>query len=273
MVQFTLDWLDYISLFFIIFMGIPHGALDGAISVTLGFTKSFYLQVRFIITYLLVATLIVVLWYFLPVFSLILFLIVSIFHFGCGDLNWKNNNLYYICGYAHGGLVVLGIIFFNKGEINHLFSILSGTQLYLLWQFLYVALLIWFTSLILILFNYKKIIFSKNYTKLLILIFLGISLLPPLQAFAIYFCFIHSTHHIKRIIPTLLNFMEKKKILYLMIIFSVLSWLGGGIAYYILLNLNSYTDTIIKVTFIGLAALTFPHMILVDGVFRLKYKV
>jgi hypothetical protein len=42
MVQFTLDWLDYISLFFIIFMGIPHGALDGAISVTLGFTKSFY---------------------------------------------------------------------------------------------------------------------------------------------------------------------------------------------------------------------------------------
>ena len=98
MVQFTLDWLDYISLFFIIFMGIPHGALDGAISVTLGFTKSFYLQVRFIITYLLVATLVVVLWYFLPVFSLILFLTVSIFHFGCGDLNWKNNNLYYICG-------------------------------------------------------------------------------------------------------------------------------------------------------------------------------
>ena len=100
MVQFTLDWLDYISLFFIIFMGIPHGALDGAISVSLGFTKSIYLQVRFIITYLFVGTLIVVLWYFLPVFSLILFLIVSIFHFGCGDLNWKNNNLYYICGYA-----------------------------------------------------------------------------------------------------------------------------------------------------------------------------
>ena len=33
-----------------------------------------------------------------------------------------------------------------------------------------------------------------------------------------------------------------------MIIFSVLSWLGGGTAYYILLNLYSYTDTIIKVT-------------------------
>ena len=58
-----------------------------------------------------------------------------------------------------------------------------------------------------------------------------------------------------------------------MIIFSLLSWLGGGVAYYILLDLNSYSDKIIKVTFIGMAALTFPHMILVGGVFRLKYKV
>ena len=273
MIHFTLNWLDYISLFFIIFMGIPHGALDGAISVTLGFTKSIHLQVRFIIIYLLVATLVVVVWYFLPVFSLIVFLIVSVFHFGCGDLNWKNNKLYYICGYAHGGLIVLGIIFFNKDKVDHLFSILSGNQLYLLWNFLYVALLVWISSLVLILYNYKKITFSKNYIRVLTLMVLVISLLPPLQAFAIYFCLIHSIHHIKRIMPTLLNFMEKKKILYLMIIFSVLSWLGGGIAYYILLNLNSYTDTIIKVTFIGLAALTFPHMILVDGVFRLKYKI
>ena len=123
------------------------------------------------------------------------------------------------------------------------------------------------------LFNYKKITFSKNYIKLFTVMVLVISLFPPLPAFAIYFCLIHSIHHFKRIIPTLLNFMEKKKILYLMIIFSVLSWLGGGTVYYILLNLYSYTDTIIKVTFIGLAALTFPHMILVDGVFRLKYKV
>jgi len=273
MVHFALDWLDYISLFFIIFMGVPHGAMDGAISVTLGFTKSFHLQVRFIITYLLIALLVVVLWYFLPVFSLLIFLLISIFHFGCGDLNWKNNRFYYISGYVHGGLVVLGIIFFNKDEVDNLFSILSGNQLYLLWQFLYVALIVWVLSLIYLLFNHKKIVITKNYIKLLSLIVLVISLLPPLPAFAIYFCSIHSTNHIKRIIPTLLSFMEKKKILYLMIIFSVLSWLGGGLAYYILLNLNSYTDTIIKVTFIGLAALTFPHMILVDGVFRLKYEV
>ena len=32
-------------------------------------------------------------------------------------------------------------------------------------------------------------------------------------------------------------------------------------------------DTILKVTFVGLAALTFPHMILVDGIFRSKFEI
>ena len=161
MTHFTLGWLDYISIFFIVFMGIPHGALDGAISVTLGFTKSFHLQLRFIITYLLIAILVVLLWYFFPVFSLILFLLVSIFHFGCGDLNWKNNNLYYISGYAHGGVIVLGIIFFNKIEVDYLFSILSGNQLFVLWQFLYVALVSWLLSLIYLLSIIRRLIFLK----------------------------------------------------------------------------------------------------------------
>ena len=71
----------------------------------------------------------------------------------------------------------------------------------------------------------------------------------------------------------MINLFIVNKAILLMIIFSVFSWLGGVTAYYILLNLYSYSDAIIKVTFIGLAALTFPHMILVDGVFRLKYKV
>ena len=55
----------------------------------------------------------------------------------------------------------IGHNFFNKDEVDHLFSILSGNQLYLLWQFLYVALLVWILSLILILFNLKKLLFLK----------------------------------------------------------------------------------------------------------------
>ena len=86
------------------------------------------------------------------------------------------------------GINCVGHNFFNKSDVDHLFSILSGNQLYLLWQFLNVALVSWLFSLIYLLFNYKKINFSKNYIKLLTLMVLVILLLPPLPAFAIYFC-------------------------------------------------------------------------------------
>ena len=273
MVNFSLDWWDYVALFSIIFIGIPHGALDGAISITLGYTKKLRLQLYFILIYIFVSLVVITLWYFLPVITLILFLLTSIFHFGCGDLDWNKSKFYLIGGYVHGGLIVFGIIFLNKIDVNRFFEILSVDQLYLLWTSLNLGLFFWIIAVIYICLNYRKINISTHYLKLALSILLLVLILPPLPAFAIYFCLIHSFHHIRRILPTLLDFMEKQKAISLMIIFSVLSWVGCGIAFYYLSNFNSYPDTIIKITFIGLAALTFPHMILVDGIFRSKFKI
>ena len=47
MLDLSLNWIDYVSLFLIIFVGIPHGALDGAISITLGYSKRGILQLGF----------------------------------------------------------------------------------------------------------------------------------------------------------------------------------------------------------------------------------
>ena len=49
MLEIDLNWWDYLSLFLIFFVGIPHGALDGAISITLGYSKKISLQIRFLI--------------------------------------------------------------------------------------------------------------------------------------------------------------------------------------------------------------------------------
>ena len=273
MINFSLNWWDYIALFSILFIGIPHGAFDGAISITLGFTKKLRLQLYFISTYILVSCVVIILWYFLPVITLVLFILTSIFHFGCGDLDWNKSKFYFIGGYVHGCLIVLGIIFLNKIEVNSFFEILSGDQLFLLWTSLYLGLFFWIIAITYICLNYSKINISNNYIKLVLSISLVVLLLPPLPAFAIYFCLIHSFHHIRRTFPVLEDFMKKQKAIFLMIIFSILSWVGCGIAFYYLSNLNTYPDTIIKVTFIGLAALTFPHMILVDGIFRSKFKI
>ena len=273
MLDLSLNWIDYVSLFLIIFVGIPHGALDGAISITLGCSKRLMLQLGFFGSYLLVSAGVIIMWYFFPVVSLIFFLFISIFHFGCGDLDWNKSKFYFIGGYVHGCLIVLGIIFLNKIEVNSFFEILSGDHLSLLWTSLYLGLFFWIIAITYICLNYSKINISNNYIKLALSISLVVLLLPPLPAFAIYFCLIHSFHHIRRTLPILVDFMEKQKAIFLMIIFSILSWVGCGIAFYYLSNLNTYPDTIIKVTFIGLAALTFPHMILVDGIFRSKFKI
>ena len=91
-------------------------------------------------------------------------------------------------------------------------------------------------------------------------------------AFSFYFCFIHSFNHIKRILPSLRNNLSDKNIRNMFVFFTLLTWvLGFLILTYLNFNI-SLDHSIIKVTFIGLAALTFPHMILVDLYFRPSLK-
>ena len=169
--------------------------------------------------------------------------------------------------------IVFGIIFFNKAEVNFLFQILSGDDLLLLWKSLYLGLIFWVISALILFINYKNIQISKYYLRLLVSITLIVIILPPLPAFAAYFCLIHSFHHIKRIFPTLLNFMDKRKAITFMVLFSFFSWVVGIIGVYYILDFYDFSESVLKVTFIGLAALTVPHMILVDGFFRPKFKI
>ena len=68
------------------------------------------------------------------------------------------------------------------------------------------------------------------------------------------------------------NLTNKKFVIYSTLIFTVISWLGGlGIIYYLVQNFSIY-ESILKVIFIGLAALTLPHMLLVDVVYRRRFK-
>ena len=170
MINFSLNWWDYIALFSIVFIGIPHGALDGAIAFTLGYTKKLTQKLYFIIIYLFVSLVVIILWFFFPVITLTLFLLTSIFHFGCGDLDWKKDKLYFVGGYVHGGLIVLGIIFLNRVEVSYFFEILSGNELSMLWLCLHIAIFFWFSSIVFILLNYDKIKVSSYYIKLLMLI-------------------------------------------------------------------------------------------------------
>ena len=69
-----------------------------------------------------------------------------------------------------------------------------------------------------------------------------------------------------------LNLTNKHFVVYSTLIFTAISWIVGlGIVYYLVQNLSLY-ESILKVIFIGLAALTLPHMLLVDVVYRRRFK-
>ena len=141
-----------------------------------------------------------------------------------------------------------------------------------LWLILKYGLYLW---LILLPFhfyiNFDEI--KKNYIIRIILISMIIYTTNAIFAFSFYFCFIHSFNHIKRILPSLRNNLSNKNIRNMFLFFTLLTWvLGFLILTYLNFNI-SLDHSIIKVTFIGLAALTFPHMILVDLYFRPSLKI
>ena len=88
--------------------------------------------------------------------------------------------------------------------------------------------------------------------------------LNPVLAFTSYFCFLHSIRHsislikeintnIKKALPL---FIKKALPLTILTIFVYI------FALYILNNYYELNDSIYKVIFIGLASLTFPHILL-----------
>tara|TARA_B100000787_G_scaffold170046_1_gene163620 strand:+ start:565 stop:1395 length:831 start_codon:yes stop_codon:yes gene_type:complete len=263
--------ITYFALFAIVVIGLPHGSLDGAIASFLGF-KSIKSFSKFLFLYVFISIVVILFWFYYPLISLFLFLFISIYHFGscdAGTIKNKFNRL--IMSIAHGGSVVLGVVYFHKFTSFKIFEYLSGPDVYLFIHladyFFYLILLFVCIYFYLCLKNnhlFKK--FMEIPLMLLIAYFAH-----PLVSFSIYFCCIHTPRHIIDVIKNLKqkNF-NYKKIILTTIIFTMLSWLLGLIGYLYLLTNSGNSESILKVIFIGLAALTLPHMILVDGFYKPK---
>ena len=77
--------IDIFALFAVMAIGLPHGAFDGAIAFFLGAGRSVMKMTGFLVAYSLLAGLYIG-FGLLPMLALGLFLILSIIHFGSGDI-------------------------------------------------------------------------------------------------------------------------------------------------------------------------------------------
>ena len=110
-------------------------------------------------------------------------------------------------------------------------------------------------------FNIKKFAIFLDFFSIIILNYY----LSPLVAFTIYFCFLHSIRHTISLAIEMDNsnlknglklFAQKAfPLTVLTVIFSVISL-------YFLNNVYELNSAILKIIFIGLASLTFPHILL-----------
>ena len=237
-------------LFTILIIGISHGSLDNIKGKKL-------------------SLLIIILWLILPNTTLFLFLIVAAFHFGKEDTVFyfkKKFLISEILFFLKGSSVIVAPLLFQKDATNAIFKTLNfyifETSIFNN-QFLIILLFLSFLSSIYI-SNSKNIeIKTLMIVDFLSLIILNI-FLTPILAFTLYFCFLHSIRHS----ITLIFELDKsfkiglKKFIGKAIPLTLITGIIFLIAIYFLNNFYMLDEAIYKVIFIGLASLTFPHILL-----------
>jgi len=256
-----------ISLLLILSIGISHGSLDHIKGKKLLKILGFKSLAIFYISYVIIGLITIIIWFLFPKFLLFLFLIVAAFHFGKEDSDFisKNKNFELIY-FFKGSLVIISPLLFHKNETLTIFKSLNfdiSTNILINNEILYLFIFLSFISNIILSLNK-----SFDIKSLLLMDFLSILILNyflnPVLAFTFYFCFLHSIRHSISLIKEINTNLKKglpifiKKALPL----TIITIFGYIFAIYILNNYNELNDSIYKVIFIGLASLTFPHILL-----------
>ena len=277
----TNNFTNLICFFLIITFGISHGALDNLKGKKLINYFGYNNIIIFYLLYILISLFIILLWVIFPTFTLSIFLLVACYHFGKEDTAFllekekffkfiRVNDFVY---FSKGFLIVLAPLYFHNEETLSIFKLLGADSLFLIkfqndlmWE--YHKILAWISFIGYIVFLHinlndggYKAIHSFDFIPIIILNIV----LTPLLAFTVYFCFIHSFKHSISLINLLDNKNFKngvKKFLKKALPLTLITAILFIISVFILTNYYVLDEAILKVIFIGLASLTFPHILL-----------
>ena len=254
-----------ICFFLIATIGVSHGALDNLKGAQL--LKKFKIRniLFFYLSYLVVASFVVLFWLIFPTFTIIMFLVLASYHFGKED-----NVQFYVVEkmpkikfksfflFLKGSIVISAPLFWSPIETFQIFEVLN-VELNVSQSLIGVFIVLGLAS------NY----FLNEYwgqatLDTLSILFLN-SVFHPLIAFTLYFCFLHSIRHSISLMHEL-NKKNLKKGLYLFlkkaIPLTIITAFFFLLGIFLLNNYYSMQVSILKVIFIGLASLTFPHILL-----------
>ena len=243
----------------ILLLGVPHGALDIVYVRQLTSVRSATAWSLFTIAYLAAAAAVVVLWWFAPGVFLVTFLLISALHFS-GDPDGATPALFRT---LYGGAIILCPMALHAVEVSQLFAALSGeaaaqaiitASQWAAWPW---AAAIGVAAIIGAKRQLVRSVELVSVTALLIFA-------PPLIGFAIFFCGMHSARHVLRT----RDYSNAATLKHLVLIagWPMLATVTGVAIGWWLSDGKPLDTRLAQLLFVGLAALTVPHMIVVERV-------
>ena len=264
-----------LCLLLILIIGVSHGSLDhikGKKLLELFNLKSTYI---FYIAYILISVAVIATWMLFPSITLFLFLMIASYHFGKEDTQFLIDDRSYftqILYFFKGFLIILAPLYFHFQETIAIFKLLliDNEMFYSSLNFIETNKVIQIgiicstlSSIFLFFKNFeiKKFVIFLDYFSILIINYY----FSPLVAFTIYFCFLHSIRHS----ISLMSELDKNDLTNGLKIFikkalplTMLTTIFCFVTLYLLNNTYDFDNSILKIIFIGLASLTFPHILL-----------
>lgn len=244
----------------VIVLGLPHGALDSWIAARAGLYRRPLGWIGFNLAYVLLALAVVVFWWLSPLLALSLFLLISAWHFAA---DWRATLP--LWQRLSAGLALLGMpAVFHPEAVAGIFMTLSGGEAAALAEGLRIIGLAALAALVPVLLLTAH---RRQYAALIELALLPVlaAAAPPLLYFTLYFCLLHSPRHLRATLE-LAPRRERRSLIRSLIaqasLYTLASLVLAALAAAIFLPAGSLSEQALRLVFIGLAALTVPHMLL-----------
>ncbi|MEE7451456.1 hypothetical protein MRF4_28845 [Methylobacterium radiotolerans] len=252
------SWL--VALTAVIVLGVPHGALDGAVAAPLlrpRYGRAWFGV--FAVPYLGLSALVLLAWQIVPLATLAAFLAVSVLHFGREDAGPGRP----IEALVRGGLPIALPALLRPEETAGIFSVVARVPLSQLPAWWSAAAWFWLALTAVWLLTHRPRLAVLAEMIVLAAAFLA---LPPLTAFTLYFVGLHAPRHMRALVRDPLKApgidTMRRAVRASLPIFALTLLLGAGLWPLYASGSSDVSAHLLTVTLQMLSALTVPHIVL-----------
>jgi beta-carotene 15,15'-dioxygenase len=240
----------------IVLAGIPHGTLDAEIAATRFGLSGTFQKIAIIAGYVFCALAMLIVWQYVSELALIIFLVISVVHFSADWRGGADSFFALMAGWALISLPALS----HPAAVAEIFEMLTANK-----KGETIAALLACSSVPATLgcavFAYWTFKNEDAQTALDVMsCLIAALLLPPLVAFAIFFCGLHSPRHMLDALRETGGITRAKKLL--VIGFVTALSIGIGVLIFIRSDNMQIDAAVIRTGFVLLSTLTVPHFIL-----------